>query len=59
MPELFELFDEYASAYARGERPQAREYLERAGPQADELAGLIDRFLVSTPAASVRRRAST
>ena len=50
MPELFELFDEYASAYARGERPQAREYLARAGPQADELARLIDRFLVSAPA---------
>jgi hypothetical protein len=50
VPELFELFDEYAAAYARGERPQAREYLARAGPQADELAGLIDRFLVSAPA---------
>jgi hypothetical protein len=51
VPELFELFDEYAAAYARGERPQAREYLARAGPQADELAGLIDEFLQSSPAA--------
>ena len=51
MPELFELFDEYAAAYARGERPQAREYLARAGPQADELAGLIDEFLQRSPAA--------
>lgn len=50
MPELLELFDEYAAAYARGERPQAREYLARAGPQADVLAGLIDQFLVSAPA---------
>jgi hypothetical protein len=51
VPELFELFDEYAAAYARGERPQAREYLARAGPQADELAGLIDEFLQRSPAA--------
>jgi len=51
VPELFELFDEYAAAYARGERPRAREYLARAGPQADELAGLIDEFLQRSPAA--------
>jgi hypothetical protein len=51
LPELFELFDEYAAAYARGERPQAREYLARAGPQADELARLIDQFLQRSPAA--------
>ena len=51
MPELFELFDDYAAAYARGERPQAREYLARAGPQADELAGLIDQFLKRSPVA--------
>jgi hypothetical protein len=51
VPELFELFDEYASAYARGERPQACEYLARAGPQADELARLIDEFLQRSPAA--------
>src|SRR2546429_8546984 len=50
VPDLFELFDEYAAAYARGERPQAREYLARAGPRADELAGLIDQFLTRTPA---------
>jgi hypothetical protein len=51
VPELFELFDEYAAAYARGERPQAREYLARAGPDADELARLIDEFLQRAPAA--------
>src|SRR6266480_1484333 len=51
VPEMFELFDEYAAAYARGERPRAREYLTRAGPQADELAGLIDQFLQRSPAA--------
>jgi hypothetical protein len=43
--DVFELFDEYAAAYARGEHPRAGEYLERAGPQADELAGLIDEYL--------------
>jgi hypothetical protein len=43
---LFALFDEYAVAYARGERPEAREYLERAGEDQDELARLIDRFLL-------------
>jgi hypothetical protein len=51
MPELFELFDEYAAAYSRGERPQAREYLARAGLKADELARLIDEFLQLAPAA--------
>ncbi len=45
-----ELFGEYAAAYARGERPQAREFLARAGGQVDELAGLIDAFLARAPA---------
>jgi len=45
-----ELFGEYASAYARGERPQAREFLARAGGQVDELASLIDAFLARAPA---------
>jgi hypothetical protein len=44
-----ELFGEYAAAYARGERPQAREFLARAGGQVDELANLIDAFLARTP----------
>jgi hypothetical protein len=43
------LFDEYAAAYARGERPEAREYLEKAGEDQDELARLIDRFLLFAP----------
>jgi hypothetical protein len=46
---VFALFDEYASAYARGERPEARDYLEQAGDDQDELARLIDRFLRATP----------
>src|SRR6266508_1855239 len=40
-----ELFGEYAAAYARGERPQAREFLARAGARVDELASLIDVLL--------------
>jgi hypothetical protein len=44
-----ELFDEYATAYARGERPQAGEFLARAGEQVDELASLIDTFLARAP----------
>ena len=51
MPEdVRELFDEYATRYARGEQPEAAEYLERAGPAADELAGLIDGYLQRAPA---------
>lgn len=46
---VFELFDEYATAYARGERPRVAEYLDRAGPGADELSRLLDRFLVAAP----------
>jgi len=45
-----ELFGEYASAYARGERPAAVEFLARAGTEADELAALIDCFLARAPA---------
>src|SRR3954463_1094937 len=43
------LFEEYAAAYARGGRPPAREYLERAGAGADELAGLISAWLRAVP----------
>lgn len=42
------LFDEYAARHARGERPDAREYLERAGEAADELRELLDRFLAAS-----------
>jgi hypothetical protein len=46
LPErVFALFDEYAAAYARGERPRAEEYLARAGQGASELAGLLDGFV--------------
>ena len=45
-----ELFAEYADAYARGQRPQALEYVARADDKGDELARLIDRFVASAPA---------
>jgi hypothetical protein len=44
-----DLFAEYANAYARGEQPEARDYLERAGSAADELARLLEDFLVAAP----------
>ena len=47
--DVLTLFDEFAVRWARGEAPDAREYRERAGPVADELAELLDRFLVSAP----------
>jgi hypothetical protein len=49
VPDVVALFEEYAAAYARGERPRAQEYLKRAGPGADELANLIDGWLRTVP----------
>jgi hypothetical protein len=48
--DVLTLFDEYAARYARGERPDAREYLTRAGAQAAELARLLERFVAASPA---------
>src|SRR3712207_6396200 len=45
-----ELFDEFAARRARGERPDVREYLARAGPDAEELRPLLDRLLTTMPA---------
>ncbi len=42
---VMELFDEYAAAFAAGERPDLRAYLERAGDGREELASLVDAFL--------------
>jgi hypothetical protein len=47
---LDELFAEFADAYARGERPDTRIFLDRAGAESGELATLIDRFLQGVPA---------
>ena len=49
MADVPRLFDEYAERFLRGERPDAREYLESAGERRDELAALIDRFLARVP----------
>ena len=43
------LFDDYAARFARGERPDARAYLARAGEGADELARLIEVYLERAP----------
>jgi hypothetical protein len=40
-----QLFDEWAARFARGERPDLREYLARAGEGQDELAALADAWL--------------
>lgn len=43
------LFDEWAARLARGERPDPEEYLVEAGKQADELARMMQAFLVAAP----------
>ena len=43
------LFDEFAARHARGEHPDARDYLKRAGERRDELARLLDGFLAAAP----------
>ena len=47
--DVMRLFDDFAARFARGERPDAREYLAQAHDAADELAALIDRFLETVP----------
>lgn len=44
------LFEEYAARVARGERPDVREYLERAGDERPDLARLLDRLIAGQPA---------
>jgi hypothetical protein len=41
------LFDEFAAGWARGEHPDVRDFLERAGAERDELAALLDGFLAA------------
>jgi hypothetical protein len=43
------LFDDFAARWARGEHPDVRDYLERAGAGRDELASLLDGFLAAAP----------
>lgn len=49
-PSTAALFDEFTTAYRRGEAPDVLAYLERAGDDADAFAELVDRFLVAVPA---------
>ena len=50
-PEQLELlFDEFAVRHVRGERPDVREYLERAGAEREVLGRMLDRFLQAAPA---------
>jgi len=44
------LFEEFAVRSARGEHPDVRDYLERAGDDRDELAALLDGYVAATPA---------
>ena len=44
------LFDEFATSYLRGERPDVGSYLERAGADREELGHMLDRFLEAVPA---------
>jgi hypothetical protein len=46
---IVELFDEFATRFARGEDPNLRDYLARAGVEADALARLVDGFLAGSP----------
>lgn len=44
------LFEEFAARYVAGERPDAVEYLDRAGDRADELARVLGAFVERAPA---------
>lgn len=46
---VWRLFDDFAAGWARGERPDAREYLVRAGDDAPRLLELIDEHLQWAP----------
>jgi hypothetical protein len=47
---VFELFDEFAAAYAHGDRPDAEVFLTRAGDDRQDLAALLEEFLRRVPA---------
>jgi hypothetical protein len=54
MADVDRLFDEFAAAYVRGEQPDIGASLALAGPDASELARLIDAFLRVAPAPEPR-----
>ena len=43
------LFEEFAVSWVRGEHPDVRDYLDRAGPEREELARLLDAYIVAAP----------
>jgi hypothetical protein len=43
------LFEEYAARVSRGEEPDARDYLDRAGAGEPKLAALIEEYLLTMP----------
>ncbi len=55
--DVLTLFEEYAARFSRGEEPDVREYLARAGDGADRLASLLDGYLARAepPAPSEER----
>jgi hypothetical protein len=52
-----ELFAEYADAYVRGDQPQARDFLARAGDDADELGRMLEGFLSAAPSQPAKAEA--
>jgi hypothetical protein len=49
MADVLELLDEFAASFARGEHPDPRDYLARAGEGEHRLVELIDAFLMAAP----------
>lgn len=49
LPDIEELFDDFVTAYGRGDDPDVREYLKRAGASREQLGLLIDNFLAYAP----------
>lgn len=47
--DVITLFEEYATRVARGEEPDARDYLDRAGADEPKLAALIEEYLLTLP----------
>jgi hypothetical protein len=46
---VFELFDEFAAAWARGEHPSLDDYIQRAGYEGPKLARLVEEYVSRTP----------
>lgn len=46
---VMRLVEEFAAARARGERPDVRDYLDRAGDRADEFGAMVGAIVAATP----------